>query len=110
MHVAILIVGFKNSADIVGCLDALSRSTYQAFEVVICENGGVKAYEALLAAVPDHLPGGQEVRVILAPSNLGFAGGCNVCVRETPHADAWWFLNPDTRADAEALSAMVRRL
>jgi N-acetylglucosaminyl-diphospho-decaprenol L-rhamnosyltransferase len=110
MHIAISIVGFKNSADIVACLEALSRSTYPVFEVVICENGGPAAYEALSAALPPHLPGGQKVSLILAPRNLGFGGGCNVCVRETPNADAWWFLNPDTKADAEALASMVRRL
>src|SRR4051794_22716610 len=106
MHVAISIVGFKNSSDVVACLEALSQSTYSAFEVVICENGGPAAYEALSAAVPAHLPGGQKVSLILAPSNVGFAAGCNTCVRETPDADAWWFLNPDTKADAGALSSM----
>ena len=110
MHIAVAIVGFRNSRDIVDCLNALSRSTHQDFEVIICENGGREAYEELVTAVPAQLAGGQPVRVIIAPTNLGFAGGVNVCLNEAPNADAWWLLNPDTEPDAEALSAMVRRL
>jgi len=110
MHVAVAIVGYRNVGDIVGCLRALSASTYSDFEVVICENGGADAYAAVVDAAPPVLSGGQPVRVILAPHNLGFAGGVNACVGATPDADAWWLLNPDTEAAPNALSAMVERL
>jgi hypothetical protein len=110
MHVAVGIVGFRNSDDIARCLDALSASTHADFEVIICENGGPEAHARLLGAIPTALSGGQGVRTVLAPGNLGFAGGVNVCLRETPEADAWWVLNPDTAPQPDALAALVARL
>ncbi len=110
MHVAVCIVGYRDAADIVACLGALTDSTYGDFEVQICENGGADAYGALVEAIPARLSGGQPVAIIEAPRNLGYAGGVNVCLRASPDADAWWILNPDTRPDAAALDALVVRL
>ncbi|HEX5378282.1 MAG TPA: glycosyltransferase family 2 protein [Phenylobacterium sp.] len=110
MHVAVAIVGFNNAQDIVHCLGELGRSTHADFEVVICENGGPAAFAALEAALPKALPGGQAVRAVLAPGNLGYAGGVNRCIEESPGADAWWVLNPDTHPYPEALAALVERL
>jgi hypothetical protein len=110
MYVVIAIVGFRNAGDILRCLDALAASTHQNFEVVICENGGQDAYDALTAAIPLKLPGGQPTTVILAPANLGYAGGVNVCLRRFAGAKAWWILNPDTQPRSGALAALVERL
>lgn len=110
MHVVVSIVGFRNPEDIASCLSALDRSTYQDFEVVICENGGLEAFEALRQTLPERLPGGQPVRAVLAPGNLGYAGGVNVCIRQAPDADAWWVLNPDTQPDPDAMALQVARL
>jgi len=110
MHVAICIVGFRNPADIVSCLEALTLSSHADFEVAICENGGPEAAAALTEGVPATLAGGQAVRIITAERNLGYAGGVNVCLRAAPGADAWWILNPDTRPEKEALGALIARL
>lgn len=110
MHVAVSIVGFRNRDDIVRCLAALERSTHTDFEVILCENGGPGAFGELTEILPAQLPGGQRVRAVLAPGNLGYAGGVNVCLRETPEADAWWVLNPDTQPEPDALALTVERL
>jgi GT2 family glycosyltransferase len=110
MHVAVAIIGFRNVDDIVRCLDALSKSTYEDFEVVICENGGQAAFDALTSNLDPTLKGGQPVRAILAPRNLGYGGGLNVCFEATPNADAWWVLNPDTLVGDTAMAALVARL
>jgi N-acetylglucosaminyl-diphospho-decaprenol L-rhamnosyltransferase len=110
MHVAVVIVGFNNAKDIVHCVTELGRSTHTDFEVVICENGGPQAYAALEASLPKALPGGQKVRAVLAPGNLGYAGGVNRGMEEAPEADAWWVLNPDTQPEPEAIAALVARL
>jgi GT2 family glycosyltransferase len=109
-HVCVAIVGFRNAGDIVRCLAALATSTWDDFDVVIVENGGAAAFEALVAATPESLPGGQPVRRILAPANLGFAGGVNLAIAQAPRPDAWWILNPDTEPEPGALTAMVERL
>jgi GT2 family glycosyltransferase len=64
----------------------------------------------LLAVLPTSLSGGQGVRVIAAPGNVGFAGGVNLCLAAAPNADAWWVLNPDTQPESAALAAVVARL
>lgn len=110
MHIVVSIVGFRNAGDIVHCLEALEAGTYADFEVVICENGGPEAHAALVAAIPARLRAGQAISVVLAPGNLGFAGGVNVCLASAPDADAWWVLNPDTRPQPQALAASVERL
>lgn len=110
MHVAVVIVGFRNADDVATCVSALGQSDYADFEVIICENGGPEGYAALTAGLPPFLPGGQKVRAVLAPGNLGYAGGINLCLRETRDADAWWILNPDTVPASTAMSAQVERL
>jgi len=110
LHVAICIVGFRNPGDVADCLDALSRLEHGDFEVVVVENGGQAAFEALAARAPASLAGGQAVRLVCAPSNLGYAGGVNLCMAGAPDAGAWWVLNPDTCPDPMALSALVERL
>jgi GT2 family glycosyltransferase len=110
MHVAITIVGYRNPDDIRRCLHALEDSSFQDFEVIICENGGAASYAALTDLLPSKLAGGQTVRAVRAPRNLGYAGGVNLCLRETTAADAWWVLNPDTEPSPDALLALVNRL
>ena len=110
MHVAICIVSFRNAGDVMACLAALASSTFPDFEVVICENGGPKAFARLTEILPATVGSRRPVRAILAPGNLGYAGGVNVCLRATPDAEAWWVLNPDTEPRPEALAALVHRL
>lgn len=110
MHVAICIVGFRNPHDIAACLQALDSSTHTDFELVICENGGREAFEVLVQTLPSELTGGQSVRIVDAGGNLGYAGGINRCLAETPAADAWWVLNPDTIPDPTALASLCARL
>jgi GT2 family glycosyltransferase len=110
VRVAVAIVSYKSAQDIAHCLQALAAGAHADFEVIVCENGGPTAFEALSAVLPASLPGGQAVRAVLADGNLGYAGGVNLCLRETPGVDAWWVLNPDTYPSATALSGMVERL
>ncbi|MDB5496086.1 MAG: hypothetical protein JWP28_117 [Phenylobacterium sp.] len=109
-HVAIAIVSFRNPEDLADCLGSLAAAQHADFEVVVCENGGAAAFADLSVRIPAFLPGGQPVRLVAAPSNLGYAGGVNLCMRHAPDADAWWVLNPDTCPDPVALSALVERL
>jgi N-acetylglucosaminyl-diphospho-decaprenol L-rhamnosyltransferase len=110
MHVAVAIVGFRNPKDVRQCLEALKASTHENFEVVICENGGPAAFADLCETLPRALGGGQPVRVVLAPHNLGYGGGVNVCMANSEAADAWWILNPDTSPEPNAMAALVSRL
>jgi N-acetylglucosaminyl-diphospho-decaprenol L-rhamnosyltransferase len=110
MHVAVCIVSFRNPGDVASCLGALSRSAYTDFEVIICENGGESAFSDLLRETPSKLASGQTITCLQASSNLGYAGGINLCMSRAASADAWWILNPDTLPDPNALARMCERL
>ena len=104
------IVAYRNPDDIVRCLAALARSQHTDFDIVICENGGPDAYARLIEVTPPALPSGQRVTTVLAPGNLGYAGGVNTCMKAAPDSDAWWVLNPDTEPYPEAMGRLVARL
>jgi GT2 family glycosyltransferase len=110
VHVAICIVGYRNPSDVHECIRALQDSTYTDFEIVICENGGASAYQALKRQLPTALTGGQRVSVYCSDRNLGYAGGVNRCLQESARADVWWVLNPDTLPQPEAMAHQVERL
>lgn len=109
-HITACIVGFHNAAEIARCIEALGRSTYSAFDVAICENGGKESHARLVAALPQQLLGGQRVECLLAPANLGYAGGVNACIRARPDSGGWWVVNPDTQPEPGCLAALVERL
>jgi N-acetylglucosaminyl-diphospho-decaprenol L-rhamnosyltransferase len=108
--VVVCIVGFRNPFDIEACLASLAASTHHAFEVVICENGGKAARDALDQRLPRHLAGGQSVSVLPYAGNTGYAGGNNRCIDARPDAQIWWMLNPDARVAYDAMAQLVHRL
>jgi GT2 family glycosyltransferase len=107
LHVAVVIVGYRNVADVVRCVASLEKSTHRDFEILVCENGGREAFQALQSSIPDRLDCGQPARLIEAPSNVGYAGGVNIGISASKDADAWWILNPDTEVNPDAMAALV---
>lgn len=135
--VVVIIVGFRNTADIVDCLHALAASQAEpAFDVFIAENGGPDAMDRLLDALDGlchteaetgsdpsvaarnrqfqliHADGktGSRVRVAEMTENLGYAGAINAWLRpllQQPGWDAVWILNPDTEPAPSALGELV---
>ena len=92
------------------CCAALERLTYSSFEVFICENGGPAAFAILQNMLPETLSRGQSIHYVLAPGNLGYAGGVNFAMNINQAANCWWILNPDARPQPDALTAMIARL
>jgi len=133
--VQIIIVGYRNAGDILGCLEALDRALPEpGFSVLICENGGPAAYAALLEALatpggpalampaPPAVRGFQALHAFrlrrrkaslllgLAPGNLGYAGGVNAWLEPLLERNDWpgaWILNPDTLPEPGALAALL---
>ena len=110
MRVAVVIVGFRNTEDVIRCIAALDATSYPDFEAIVVENGGPDAFARLVAALPPALSAGRALRLVEAPGNLGFAGGVNLGIRSAPAADAWWVLNPDAVPAPDALGELVARL
>jgi hypothetical protein len=76
---AILMVGFRNSEDICGCLTALSRArTDPDFDIFICENGGLAAFHELCAMLVG--PQGPCTAVTNnLPKSIAASSGSGVC-------------------------------
>ena len=110
MHVAVVVVAFRNPDDVSRCVAALAQSTHSDFEIVVVENGGADAFAELQRRLPAALDGGQPIRVLLAERNLGYGGGVNVGLAAATQADAIWVLNPDTEAEPDAMAESVKRL
>jgi N-acetylglucosaminyl-diphospho-decaprenol L-rhamnosyltransferase len=116
--VAVLIVGYRNPADIRECLTAISNASAKpTLDVFICENGGVNWYQQLLQELL--APGGpcqiadeaspvamkstrftgvqclglrarpSKVWVGCANDNLGYAGGINAWLYELDPIAGW---------------------
>jgi len=134
MLVLISIVGFRNADEVIDCLTSLTGLSYTNFIVSICENGGHNAFGTLVerlqgVASPVEtklerqderiesiwsgvLPGSQPVHLFQARSNLGYAGGVNITLRQfagDPRWSAIWLLNPDTQPEPGALTALAKR-
>jgi len=138
-RVVVGIVSTNDIQNILGCLKSLSVSDHRNFWIVICENGGLDAFEhaARCLADADFIRGGQQLSgddepevawaqgcarfrlanggqpVVLLKSsvNRGYAGGVNACIAAAAKAswDAIWVLNPDTFPEPNALAALARR-
>lgn len=109
MDVAVVVVAYRNTDDIRRCVAALAASDFP-HRTIIVENGGHEAFAALKAAIGEASSGGNTVRLVEAPGNLGFAGGVNHGIRQAPHAQAYWVLNPDAVPAPDALGELVARL
>lgn len=83
-RVAIVIVTYNSAAEIVGCLNALRHQPDA--EVVVVDNASSDDTAAIVRST--------GVRLLASPTNLGFAGGVNLGVRETT-APLILLLNPD---------------
>jgi N-acetylglucosaminyl-diphospho-decaprenol L-rhamnosyltransferase len=137
VEVPIVIVGFGNADDIVKCVTAIGEQRgCPKIGVFICENGGARAFDALVEALSS--PGGPcaggaekvaldapiflqiqrfrhsavdvPVFVGLARENLGFPGGVNSWMRLFLLESGWdgvWVLNPDTWPAPDALAELI---
>jgi len=115
---AVLIVGFNNPGDIALCLAALLRAAASPrFDIFICENGGMAAFQTLIGrlladsvcrvAVKGEKPDEpaldpfvaiqrlelsfrpSRVTVGCASDNLGYAGGINGWLRHLTRMEGW---------------------
>lgn len=135
--VAVIIVAFRNPADIVNCLRSLAKAdAAQPFDVCICENGGPAAYAADIDALRNlgyavqqattlepsedaafvRVARGSKTNTSItvhigeAKDNLGYGGGVNAWIRPllpNPEWKGFWILNPDTVPDPMALKQLV---
>jgi N-acetylglucosaminyl-diphospho-decaprenol L-rhamnosyltransferase len=129
--IAVIIVAYRTPEDVARCLGCLVALDRKPGAIVICENGGEAAFEALEAVLirHGHIDGppaaaGQPpigadlarswrheataITLVRATTKGGYAAGVNLGLRCL--ASPWryvWILNPDTRPEPGALSALI---
>ena len=102
-RVSIVILNWNSYEVTLDCLLSLRKIDYRNFEVVLVDNGSVDGSpEKLLENAP-------EIRLIRNPTNLGFAGGCNVGIRDAIRRgiDYVLLLNNDTIVAPDFLTRLV---
>ena len=103
-RVSIIILNWNNYEVTLECLLSLRKMEYRNFEVVLVDNGSVDGSSERLA---ESFP---EIRLIRNGKNLGFAGGCNVGMRDALSRGAEYvlLLNNDTVVAPGLLAQLVR--
>jgi GT2 family glycosyltransferase len=98
--VSIITINFNNTALTVDLLQSIGYLTYPNVEVIVVDNASKESpVEALHKAYPD-------VRLIMSPQNLGFAGGNNLGIKAAK-GDFLFFVNNDTVLTPDMLEGLL---
>ncbi len=102
--VSVITVNWNNFKDTAECLESLRKSTYPNFEVVVVDNYSEGDDVAQLKQ-----RFGDFAKLIVNERNSGFAGGCNLGIKDAlaGGADYVALLNNDTVVDPDFLNAVV---
>ena len=109
----VVIPNYNGAAFLRKCMDSLAAQTYQAFRVLVVDNGSADECPAFLKKLEEEQgrPGGfpRPLRVIFLPENTGFSGAVNLGIREadTPYVI---LLNNDVETDPFYVAELVRMI
>ena len=103
--VSVITVNWNNFNDSAECLESLRKTTYPNFEVIVVDNGSEGDDVSLLK---QRL--GDSIRLIVNDKNSGFAGGCNIGIKDAlaRGADYVVLLNNDTVVAPDFLEGLVK--
>src|SRR3972149_12039405 len=95
-RVSVVVLNWNGLADTRECLESLKAVSYPDYRVIVIDNGSREdEARALQSAF------GDFARVVRSETNLGFAGGANIGIREalSQGSDYVLLLNNDTTVD-----------
>ena len=98
--VSIVSVNYNTLADTLEFLESAQHLTYPAVEIIVVDNASRENPEAAIAAAY------PNVKVIVSPTNLGFAGGNNLGLRVAT-GKYFMLLNNDTLLFPDFLNTLV---
>jgi hypothetical protein len=101
--VAVVVLDWNGGDDTLACIDSVCASRWQPLDVWLVDNA---SRQPVLDQVVRQHP---DVRTIVNPSNLGYAGGNNVGIRAALAAGAEWVLvlNNDARLEPTAIAELM---
>lgn len=102
--VTVIIPNWNGMDHIQGCLEALLKSDYHNFDVIVVDNN---SEDGSPKAIAETFP---KVQIMRNSENVGFAEGCNVGIRQAMKSGSAyvWLLNNDTLVDPRSLTFLVR--
>jgi GT2 family glycosyltransferase len=103
LRASIIIVSYNAKEKLFRCLPSVLRSIPGDCEIIVVDNA---SSEGNADAIEIDFP---EVTLIRSRTNLGFAAGCNLGVRQA-RGSCLVFLNPDTLVDDDWLKALLKPL
>jgi len=107
--VGIVVLNWNGWPDTVKCLESLDNVNYSNFCVIVVDNGSTDSSVEKIKAWIKNNPKPERFLMICNNENLGFAGGCNVGIRQAISLNCQYvfLLNNDTIVDTNCLLAMV---
>ena len=99
--VSIIIPHWNGVETISECLESLSKTNFDSFEVIVSDNASTDGSQKW---IKDNYP---KVRLLENNQNYGYAGGCNRG-SEIANGKFLLFLNNDTVQDPEWLGRMIK--
>jgi len=102
VSVLVVVVNFNGGALLSECLNSLTRQSFRDFRTVVVDNASTDgSADDLEKVFPD-------VFVLRSETNLGFAAGNNMAIREAGDAPFIALLNPDAIAHQDWLYCLMK--
>lgn len=103
--IAIIIVNWNGADDTISCLHSLVRIGYSHLRLYVVDNASTDGSPARIRAA--HAD--AHMQLLVAPVNLGYAGGVNLGVARAlaDGADYLWVLNNDVSADPDIVGHLL---
>lgn len=108
--ISIIILQYNNSQDTIKCLESVKELNYPAFEIIVVDNNSQPEHFNNVRLFIESQPANTSRFTLHAShSNLGYAGGNNVGIRQALEngADYVLILNPDTTVEPGLLTKLV---
>ncbi len=103
LPVSVLVLNYNGRSFIEACLESVFAQQHPLHEVLVIDNGSV---DGSVSLVRERFP---QAKVVEAGSNLGFAGGMNLGIRESS-GELLFLLNPDVVLEPEYLGVLAQAL
>ncbi|MEM4336800.1 MAG: glycosyltransferase family 2 protein [Candidatus Woesearchaeota archaeon] len=107
--VTVLILNWNGKHFLKTCLDALFKSTYKNFDVILLDNASNDgSVEFIKKNYADKIKN-KKLKLIISPKNLGFAGGNNEAYKHVSKNTKYVILlNNDTKVKSNWMEEMVK--
>src|SRR3990167_4074799 len=104
--IAVVLVNWNGWRDTLAAYESLTHSVHQDWEAIVIDNGSTDGSLAELRGDRDRF------LLIESPTNLGFAGACNLGIEEARvrGADYIYLFNNDATVDPDTLGKLLTAL